>query len=127
MRNFGINLILTDSMAEVEAIAKALDLVEVYPLDELTQHCLTNPDATYFQLGDQVQQLEQLAAYFTVRRGVIRVQGKDKFLGTNVDWMTKLLVRTTHTAAKQVVQPIRTFSIQEEKDDPFQDLGYARR
>jgi len=127
MRNVGINLILADSMSAVDAIAVELDIEEVYPVEELIQTYRTSPHATYFALGDSVPELEQLATYFTVRRGVIRVDGKDKFLGSNVDWMTKLLVKTSKTAAAEKVQTIRSFTVPEEKDDPFEELGYARR
>ncbi len=128
MRTSGINLILADSHDTVKSICQTLGLDTVYPLSALPTRCMVEPDAVYFALGTTREELLQLSSFFNIRRGVICIAGKDEYLGSNVDWMTKLLVRKNERAA---VASIRTFTPQpvedDEKESPYEALGYARR
>jgi hypothetical protein len=140
MRNDnGVSIVLADSESEVNRLLATLGVSVAHPLSSLQDVCLTEPDAVFTAVLDSQTKMERLTQFLTVRRGVMSFQGKRKFIGFNVDWMTRVLVtddldRAITVAAQPPVEPVRTMPKpvlvvvnDEERDDPYAELGYGRR
>lgn len=124
----GINLILTDSLDSVKALCDALSVQTAHPLTELLDRCMQEPDAVYYIVGDSLEQLTTLSKNFNIRKGVIFFEGRKHFLGYNREWMTKVLVMRDLDNAISATSPVKiTVPAPEDRDDPFEALGYVRR
>lgn len=130
MRNEdGISIILADSYDEVKRLLGVVNAQEAFPLSRLSELCYTHPEAVYYDSRKDVNHLETIAKQFKIRRGVISVDGKAEFLGFNVDWMTKVLAdkKVADIEPAPIRRPVLELACMEEKDDPYEDLGYSRR
>ncbi len=114
----GINIILADSMEEVNLIAKIVGSPNVFQFKSFEQMCLIDPDAVYYAVLPTHDQMYDFIKYFNVRRGVVSSNGRRDMLGFNVDWMKKLI------KAPKAEIPRQGFQMPEERDDPYTSLGY---
>lgn len=144
MRNeVGISIILTDNDAETKRLLEVVQAEEAFPLGMLPQLCLSNPDAVYYETLTNPDQLRYLAKCFSIRRGVLSIAGKREFLGFNVKWMAEvMMIRDLDEAIKAGVPnrdcvnqstdpktptPVFTAPEDDEREDPYEALGYRRR
>jgi len=141
MRNDqGISIILSDSDDEVKHLIKQLGVTDAFPLTMLSKVCVTHPDAVYYEILESEEQLLRLSENFKIRRGILSVNGKRQYLGFNVDWMAKTLVtRDLEKAIEASIPslmttpslmrptPVLVVSNDEDREDPYEALGYSRR
>lgn len=117
-RSIGINIILADSIDEVNSIAHAIGNPSIFKFKSFEQMCLIDPDAVYYALLSTSEQMYEFIKFFNVRRGVVSSNGRRDMLGYNVDWMKKLI------KAPVAKIPPKGFQIPEDREDPYQSLGY---
>ena len=135
MRNEqGLNIVLADNDNEVKRVLDILQVTEAFPLSQLPELCLRQPEAVYYEVIAEEARIHQLLQYLHVRRGVISIKGKRSFEGFNVDWMGKILaasdldraIKDTQPEPPKLPKPVLVVSNDEDREDPYLDLGYRR-
>lgn len=121
MKEHGISLIIADSMEEINSIRLALGVGEVSALKSFEQMIFIDPNAVFYAVFRSKREMEQLAQYFTVKRGVISYNGHRELIGFNVDWVKKLLTAPKERVLDSVPVGI---PMEEERESPFESLGY---
>lgn len=136
MRNDnGVSIVLADSEVELQRLLKHLGVAVSYPLERLVEVSLSNPEAVFHVILATQGEMDRLVQYLNVRRGITSVAGKRNFIGFNVDWMTRMLAERDLDRAIEVAtapvrpmpKPVLVRMDDEERDDPYAELGYARR
>jgi hypothetical protein len=136
MRNDnGVSIVLADSEVELQRLLKHLGVAVSYPLERLVEVSLSDPEAVFHIILTTQGEMDRLVQYLNVRRGVTSVAGKRNFIGFNVDWMTRMLAERDLDQAIEVAtapvrpmpKPVLVRMDDEERDDPYAELGYVRR
>ncbi len=134
--NTGVSVVLADSETEVDAILVKLGVSHAYPLSQMSGEALNDPDPVFFAVLATQAKMDRLVQMLSVRRGITSVAGKRNFVGFNVDWMGKLMAErdldkaiaevTKAPAQVTMPKPVLVVPSDEERDDPYADLGYRR-
>lgn len=137
MRGEGISLILVDNESEVGRVVKLLGVTHTAPLDDMIKHLDQMYEIAFVKVFDgTLRHAESYLHAYNIRRAIMVHSGKVQAFGRDLGWLQASLQSRKPVVEKGVLpEPVlkfaskaaEGFSQPEEKDDPYIDLGYARR
>lgn len=136
MLSEGISLILVDDEAEIVKVQELLGVTAIVALDDMVNHLdvMYEVAFTVVFVGG-IEKAEKYLHAYNVRRAIVVVGGKAKAYGRDLTWIKKSL-QYAHRTVEEGILPEpklnlefmgRAFEQPLERDDPYADLGYARR
>lgn len=140
MLSIGISLVMYDDPAALPEVLKRLHAVRGVPLEDMINHLDTLYDEIFTVHYQNVAQAERLLSAYNTRRAVIVHQGKMNVYGRDLGWAKACVsggkITPTPDPAgdlnraldKVMGQMPQGISIpDDDRDDPYESLGYARR
>lgn len=140
MLSIGISLVMYDDPAALPEVLKRLHVSRGVALDQMINHLDTLYDEVFTVHYQDVAQAERLLSAYNTRRAVIVHQGKMNVYGRDLGWAKACVAsgKITPTpdpagdlnrALDKVMGqlPEGIVVADEDRDDPYESLGYARR
>ena len=140
MLSIGISLVMYDDPAMLPEVLKRLHVSEGVALDKMIERLDTLYDEVFTVHYQNVAQAERLLSAYNTRRAVIVHQGKMNVYGRDLGWAKACVAggkitpipdpagdlnRALDKVMGQMPQGIAVAD--DDRDDPYESLGYARR
>lgn len=140
MLSIGISLVMYDDPAALPEVLKRLQVARGVPLDDMMNHLDTLYDEVFTVHYQNVVQAKRLLSAYNTRRAVIVHQGKMNVYGRDLGWAKACVAggkitpipdpagdlnRALDKVMGQMPQGIAIPD--DDRDDPYESLGYARR
>ena len=136
MLSEGISLIIVDDEQEVARVLQLLGVDEAVPLGDMVKVLDRLYDVVFYEVfeGSMANAEKYLHAY-NVRRAIVVHEGKAKAFGRDLNWIKQSLQCKARLVEEGILPPpnlnfVRQPPVwhqQEERDDPYTELGYSRR
>lgn len=125
MRDGGISLLVVDTPENLSLLRDKLGVGEPMHIDNLISNVSQVEDLVFYTpFHDGRTLAEQYITSFNIRRAVIAIGDKVTVHGRDLGWMKAVVAAKATPAPNQCVR--HGIAIPEERDDPWQDLGYTR-
>ena len=124
MKDGGISLLVVDTPENLSKLTKKLGIGQPMHIDNLISNVSQVEDLVFYTpFHDGRTLAEQYITSFNIRRAAIAIGDKITVHGRDLGWMKAVVATAAPEPHQRVCQGI---TIPEERDDPWEDLGYRR-